>query len=119
MTNDRPTPETLKQILDDHYAWWFHDNGKRANLSGADLSVANLSGSNLSELTGIRVASCHWTGHGDCGRAINAVELPIGVYFYCGCFSGDEQTLRQYISNGDQALINSRTKALDFLLGCF
>lgn len=90
-----------------------------ADLTGADLTGCNLTGCNLSEVTGIRVASVHWTGHGERGRMVNAVELPSGINFYCGCFSGDEKELREYITNGDPNLIKSRTRALDFLLGCF
>ena len=44
------TNEELRDILDQH-ALWLQDNtkGKRANLSGADLSRAILSGANLHE----------------------------------------------------------------------
>lgn len=141
---DRPTPEELKQILAEHHAWRRNQGGKQAslteaNLTGANLTGANLRGANLrranlteadlmganlteadlSEVTGIRVASIHWTGHGERGRMVNAVELPSGLQFYCGCFSGNEKELRGYITNDDPNLIGSRTRALDFLLGCF
>lgn len=132
--NKRPTPEELKQILAEHHAWCHNQGGKQADLAGADLRKADLTGadlraadltgahlmkSNLSQVIGIRVAACHWSGHGEQGRMVNAVELPSGIQFYCGCFSGNEKELREYITNGDPNLIGSRTRTLDFLLGCF
>ena len=89
------------------------------DLTECDLTGCDLTGCNLIEVTGIRVASVHWTGHGERGRMVNAVELPSGIQFYCGCFSGNEKELREYITNGDPNLIGSRTRTLDFLLGCF
>ena len=142
--NARPTPKELKQILAEHHAWCHNQGGKQADLAGADLRKANLAGanltganltwsilmganlaeadlpgSNISQVIGIPVAACHWTGHGEQGRLLNAIELPSGLHFYCGCFSGNEKELREYITNGDPNLIGSRTRALDFLLGCF
>lgn len=95
-----------------------------ANLSGAFLSGANLIGADLSRadlsgVHGIRVAACHWTGHGEIGRMLNAVELPDGLRFYCGCFQGSEVELRDYIATTHAAYAESRTKALEFLLSCF
>ena len=49
MSQEKPTPEELKQILVDHRLWWETDGreGKRANLDGAYLVRANLDGANL------------------------------------------------------------------------
>jgi len=90
-----------------------------ANLSGADLSGANLSGANLEEVFGVRVAACHWSGHGERGRQLLAVELPEGIMFYCGCFRGSESELRRYISERSPEYKVSRRKALNFLRSCF
>ena len=90
-----------------------------ADLSGANLIRANLSGANLAMTRGLQVASCHWTGHGECGRLINAVQVEEEVRFFCGCFEGNEQELRDYIAAHNPEHISSRTKALEFLLSCF
>jgi uncharacterized protein YjbI with pentapeptide repeats len=90
-----------------------------AYLRGANLGGANLSGANLSEVWGITVAACSWSSHGERGRQLSAVLLPDGLRFYCGCFEGSEQELRSYITDGRAQFMESRTKALDFLLSCF
>ena len=95
-----------------------------ANLNGADLRDAYLrraclSGANLSRIRGVRVAACHWTAHGEHGRLLNAVEIEGEVTFFCGCFRGNEQVLREYISMHNPEHASSRTKALEFLLSCF
>jgi len=106
---------------------WANLNGadlREANLSGADLREAdlreaNLSGANLAQVRGVRVADCQWSAHGECGRRLLAVELPTGLHFYCGCFSGNEASLRDYINANDPKLKASRRKALAFILSCF
>jgi len=134
------TTEQIKQTLDDHAKWLrggsdgVQANLSGANLSGADLSGANLRGANLSganlsganlswanlaQVRGLRVADCQWSTHGECGRRLLAVDLPTGLHFYCGCFNGDETTLRSFIKGGDPTLKASRLKAMDFLLSCF
>ncbi len=92
---------------------------RRADLSGSNLSGANLSGANLEWVVGVRVAACHWSGHGERGRQLLAVELPEGITFYCGCFIGSESDLRKYISAGNPEYKVSRRKALNFLRSCF
>ena len=94
-------------------------NLRWADLSGADLSGANLRGADLERVVGIRVADCQWSLHGECGRRLLAVELPTGLNFYCGCFSGNTDDLRNFIEGDDPTLKPSRLKALDFLLSCF
>jgi len=95
-----------------------------ANLSGANLSVANLRGANMSDATlrqlqGLRVAACHWSNHGEKGRLLNAAEIHGKLMFFCGCFKGDEESLREYITADNSNYAASRTKALEFLLSCF
>jgi hypothetical protein len=94
-------------------------NLRRANLSGANLSGANFSGAYLEGVVGVRVAACHWSGHGERGRQLLAVELPEGIMFYCGCFRGSESDLRKYISERSPEYKVSRRKALNFLRSCF
>ena len=91
-----------------------------ANLYGANLSGANLYGANLERVGGIRVADCQWSSHGECGRRLIAVELPTGLNFYCGCFRGSTDELRDFINKDENHTLKpSRLKALDFLLSCF
>ena len=90
-----------------------------AYLRGADLSGANLRDADLREARGVRLAACHWTAHGERGRLLNAVEIEGEVTFFCGCFQGNERSLREYISMHNPEHASSRTKALEFLLSCF
>ena len=85
----------------------------RANLSGADLSGANLSGANL-----YAYAQVSFKGHGECGRMLTVIRQKEGdeLRFYCGCFRGTEQELRQYIADSDPKYAKTRTLALDTVL---
>jgi hypothetical protein len=59
------TQDELKQVLDHHIVWLQNNNnGKRANLSGADLSGANLSWADLSgaDLSGANLSGAHLSG---------------------------------------------------------
>jgi len=38
--------------------------------------------------------------------------------FFCGCFCGTEERLREYISKGEEIYKASRTKAMEFCLSC-
>jgi len=98
-----------------------------ANLRSADLSNANLSGANLSganlrsaDLIGTiaeRWAQVAFAGHGECGRQLVATSPIDGpITFRCGCFSGDEQSLREYIAAGNEHLRPSRMAALEACL---
>ena len=112
--------EELKTIIADHLKWLRGDTlGKRAVLSGAVLSGAVLSGAVLSQSRGLKYAQMSWTGHGECGRMLSAVELPEGLKLFCGCFSGSVDDLRAYIANGAEEYRESRTKTLEFVLSCF
>ena len=99
----------------------------RANLSGATLFRANLSGATLSGANLTRAdltravhnwAQVAWKGHGECGRMLTAVQLKKDdkIMFFCGCFTGSEEELREYIRSGKETYAASRTKALHVLL---
>lgn len=86
-----------------------------ANLSGANLRGARLSGAQMSEVLGVRVVAVTWSGHGEQGRQLLAVDdQDEGVTIYhCGCFRGTREGLIQYIKTGDGAHQASRTLTLD------
>ena len=87
-----------------------------ANLSGANLSGANLSGANLSGVVDAW-AQIAFKAHGECGRMLTAIKLPnCEPEFFCGCFTGSEAELRQYIIDGEARLAPSRTLAMDTLI---
>ena len=108
-----------------------------ANLTRADLSMANLSGSNLSganlsraDLTGANLTGANltravhhwaqvaWKGHGECGRMLTAIQLKKDdkVQFFCGCFTGSEEELREYIRSGESKYVRSRRWCLKTVL---
>jgi len=95
-----------------------------ANLSGADLiganlREANLSGANLSKSVGVDYAQCSWTGHGQCGRQLNAIRIENTITLFCGCFKGTPNDLEQYIATSEEKYKTSRTRAMKFILECF
>jgi len=92
-------------------------NLRSANLSSADLSYANLSSANLSYAI-YRYAQIAFTGHGECGRMLTAIQLKEGaeVDFFCGCFNGNEKELRKYIEKGAPHLRKTRTLAMETVL---
>ena len=90
-----------------------------ADLRSADLRSANLCGANLPMSRGLKFAQVSWSGHGECGRQMSAVELPDGLRLFCGCFQGTPQELADYIANGAEEHKASRTKAMNFILSCF
>ena len=59
---------TIEEILERHKHWWFEDcdgwRNMRADLSGANLSIANLSGANLSiaDLSGANLSRADLSG---------------------------------------------------------
>jgi uncharacterized protein YjbI with pentapeptide repeats len=98
-------------------------NLRAADLSGADLSGADLSGANLSRanlswanLSGadLLVASCAWSSHGESGRTLTVYHHKGVTTYQCGCFSGSESEILQYISTGENSLKKSRSVAVDF-----
>jgi hypothetical protein len=111
-------------------------NLSNANLSGADLSGANLKGADLSnanlsyaylsgaDLSGadlkgakiVSVAQISFTGHGECGRTLIAIQTETAIYICCGCFAGSPDELRAWIIGDEKRLAKTRTLALDTAL---
>ena len=85
-----------------------------ANLVGASLVGANLVGANLDGALH-RYSQIAFTGHGECGRMLTAIQLKKDgpVNYFCGCFTGTEQQLRHYIENGPENLKKTRTLAFE------
>ena len=96
-------------------------NLRYTDLRGADLRHAHLRGADLSgaDLRGVRgllYAQISFAGHGERGRRLLAVKIDEQVMFFCGCFSGTEAELREYIENGEENLKASRIFALETCL---
>ena len=108
----------LKEVLERHRKWLFHeDGGSRADLSGAYLSGANLSRADLSRAV-YSWAQVAFIGHGECGRMLTAIILKKDEEpsFFCGCFNGSKDDLKEYIENGAAELRDSRTKAMEVVV---
>jgi len=90
-----------------------------ANLSYSDLSSANLRYANLSfadlRYALHRYSQIAFTGHGECGRILTAIQLKKDgpISFFCGCFNGTEKQLRKYIEDGAAHLRKTRFLALE------
>ncbi len=72
------TPEEIKQVLELHAAWLGNrEGGKRANLSGANLSRANLSGADLSRanLSGANLYGANLSGANLSGADLSRANL--------------------------------------------
>ena len=87
-----------------------------ANLEEANLTGVQLAGAHVDILLGINYAVCSFRGHGECGRQLLAVEINSEVMLFCGCFSGNEKELRDYIESGDENFKESRLLALETVL---
>ena len=91
-----------------------------ASLRGASLRGASLRWAVMGGSTGVIRASCSWTDNGESGRELLAVhhpakdDQPAVTMYYCGCFMGDIEELRQYIADGDERCKASRTIAAAF-----
>ncbi len=100
------------------------DAVKAAVGSGANLSGANLYGANLygADLTGARLSGANlyaWTqvafsGHGECGRMLTAIQRAKDSEpeLFCGCFTGSFDDLKEYIAKGDAKYRKTRTVAM-------
>jgi hypothetical protein len=98
-----------------------HANLSCANLIGAALSDADLSCANLADTYSqhgkyIAHAAMYGSGHGERRRQLLGIRWENGDEFWCGCFHGDENTLREYIKNGDEKLQHSRIICLNAVL---
>ena len=115
------TQDQIKETLRLHGMWLLGEvGGARANLREANLHVADLRVAAMAGCSGVIRASCSWTDHGAAGRELLAVhhpakdDQPAVTLYYCGCFLGDIEQLRQYIADGDEKYRASRTLAADF-----
>ena len=91
-------------------------NLRSANLSSANLRSANLSYADLSYAVGIQYAQCSFVGHGECGRMLTLIEYKEKLIFFCGCFKGSPEELKQYIKKGKPELAASRNLAMNFCM---
>lgn len=89
-------------------------NLRETNIHGADLRGANLSGANLDRVTSIPRVEVSWSDYGERGRKLIAILVGDEVKYFCGCFAGTLQELRDYISDGKDEYKTSRTIAVDF-----
>lgn len=87
-----------------------------ADLEGANLTEVQLAGAHVDRLSGINYAVCGFTGHGECGRQLLAIEINYEVILFCGCFKGNEKELRDYIEKGQEEFKESRLIALETVL---
>ena len=133
------TAKALQNVLDLHRKWLMGESGgKRANLSGANLSCADLSCANLygADLSGANLygadlsgadlygadlyafAQVSFKGHGECGRMLTAIQQSADseIYLCCGCFRGSVAEIKAYIKNGEDRFKKSRTLALNTVL---
>jgi len=85
------------------------------NLDGASLNGASLNGASLNDASGVIRASCSWTDHGERGRQLLAVSIGGNDVYFCGCFRGSINELREYIKRGEEKYRASRTIAADFV----
>ena len=119
------TPEQIKEDLSAHGKWLRSEGGKRidwsgcnlngASLNGASMNGASLNGASMVGAEGVISASCSWTDHGECGRQLLVVRIDGKDVYFCGCFKGSIEELRQYIQNGNDKYRASRTIAVDFV----
>jgi len=86
-----------------------------ASLNGASLNDASLDGASLNDASGVIRASCSWTDHGERGRQLLAVSIGGNDVYFCGCFRGSINELREYIKRGEEKYRASRTIAADFV----
>ena len=106
------TRDQLQGVLTKHGQWLRDEKGgKRADLSGADLSGAKWGAHAYANH-----ASLQFGNHGECGRQLLAIETTGGILLSCGCFSGSPDDLRAYIANDPKNLRRTRTIAFDTIL---
>jgi len=115
------TKEELQNILELHLKWINNESYgikadlREADLRGADLRGADLRKANLREAENIIYAECSFYSHGECGRKLLAIVIENEIKYFCGCFSGSEEELQEYINDGDEKYKESRQFAFDFV----
>lgn len=92
----------LEKILTEHTLWLHNEEGKRADLSEADLRGADLSGADL-RMVNLRGADLRWANLGEadlrgadlCGADLDFSVLPL----WCGSLGAkvDERIIRQIV----------------------
>jgi len=87
-----------------------------ANMNGADLRCADLNGANINGDNIVSVAQISFTGHGQCGRTLIAIQTEKEIHIRCGCFDGSPDELRAWIAGGEKQWAKTRTLALDTAL---
>lgn len=91
------------------------------NLKNADLLNTKLYNTVLSNASfrcthNIQYATCCFSGHGEAGRELLCVKINGVNKFFCGCFIGEEESLRSYIKKGKEYFKESRLIALETVL---
>ena len=107
------TKEELQEIINLHLAWLQDlDNGKRADLSGADLRYADLSGANLryANLIGANLSGANLSGadhelynfiayYGIGSAKRQTLYIPEMDKVWCGCFKGTMAEFEAQVNN--------------------
>ena len=84
-----------------------------ADLSGADLCGADLCGAKWNTLEIKDIAQVSARSHGEYGRQLLGILLSDGtIQTQCGCWSGTDGELEDWIENGREDLAESRLRAL-------
>jgi hypothetical protein len=91
-------------------------NLRSTDLRSADLSGAYLNGANMNGANIVSVAQISFTGHGQCGRTLIAIQTEKEIHIRCGCFAGSPDELRAWIIGDEKRLAKTRTLALDTAL---
>lgn len=110
-----------------------YSNFKQTDLSSSTFKFCRLDGATieLAILTNVqlhgtifwgvfyRFAKVAFTNHGQCGRELIAIrqnnqDSPIQLF--CGCFTGTEEALRDFIAKGSQDMAKTRLLALETVL---
>jgi hypothetical protein len=91
-------------------------NLRSTDLRSADLSGAYLNGANMNGANIVSVAQISFTGHGQCGRTLIAIQTEKEIHIRCGCFYGSPDELRAWIAGDEKQWAKTRTLALDTAL---
>jgi uncharacterized protein YjbI with pentapeptide repeats len=67
----------------------------------------------ITRVKGVNYASVSFPWHGERGRTLLELEDGNATRYHCGCFSGTEAELWEYIGNDEARLVRSRSLALE------